>query len=58
MRAVHTSLADKNRLRSDLAALEKARNECADSGLRKVIEQWIEEAKKKLAEASEKSVRH
>jgi hypothetical protein len=36
------------RLKKDIVALEKARDNCIDSGLRKLIEAWIEEAKKKL----------
>ena len=48
------SPAGKDRIKSDIAMLEKARNDCADSGLRKVIENWIEDAKKTLADASKK----
>ena len=40
--------------KADLVVLEKARDVCADSGLRKVIEAWIEEAKKQLAEQAKK----
>jgi hypothetical protein len=46
------SPADKDRIEFDLTKLEKARDDCRDSGLRKVIETWIEEAKKSLAEAA------
>ena len=48
------SSADKDRIKSDLAMLEKARKESADSGLRKVIENWIEDVKKKLTDAPKK----
>ena len=42
--------------KADLAVLEKARDVCADNGLRKVIEAWIEEAKKQIAEQTKKDV--
>jgi hypothetical protein len=32
-----------------LRGLEKARDQCADTGIRKLIEAWIEEQKHKLA---------
>jgi hypothetical protein len=36
------------RIKADIERLEKAREDCADSGIRKLIEAWIEEHKKKL----------
>jgi hypothetical protein len=33
-----------------LATLEKARESCIDSGVQKVIQTWMDEVKKKLAE--------
>jgi hypothetical protein len=42
------STADNGRIKVDLATLEKALDRCSDSGLRKVIEIWIKEAKRKL----------
>jgi hypothetical protein len=35
--------------RDEIERLEKLRKECADSGIRKRIEAWIEAEKKKLA---------
>jgi hypothetical protein len=39
---------DIARIKADLAMLEKARDNCADTGLRKVIDAWIEDAKETL----------
>lgn len=36
-------------IRSEIERLQKARNECADSGVQKRIDAWIEEQKRKLA---------
>jgi len=36
-------------IRTEIERLEKALRECSDSGIRKVIEDWIAEARKKLA---------
>jgi hypothetical protein len=33
-------------LKGELEKLEKARRECTDSGIRKLIDAWIEEKKK------------
>jgi hypothetical protein len=38
------------RIKADIKSLEKARDECADSGIRKQIEAWIAEQKRKLQE--------
>jgi hypothetical protein len=46
------STAERDKIKSELADLEKARNSCTDGGLRKVIESWIEELRKKLAKAA------
>jgi hypothetical protein len=40
---------EKARIQRTLNMLENARNNCADSGIRKVIDAWIEDAKKTLA---------
>jgi len=41
------------RIKADIKKLEKARDECADSGIRKQIEAWIEDHLKwKLRELS------
>jgi len=41
------------RIKADLKKLEKARDGCADSGIRKQIEAWIEHhLKRKLRELS------
>jgi hypothetical protein len=37
-------------IRAALATLEKARDSCIDSGVQRVIQTWIDEIKKKLAE--------
>lgn len=39
------------KIKAEIEALEKAFRNCADSGLRKVIEDWIESSKQKLASA-------
>jgi len=39
------------RIRAEIARLEKARDESADSGIQKQIEAWIHELKQKLASA-------
>ena len=36
------------RIRADIQRLEKARDECTDSGIRKRIEAWIEHEKRTL----------
>lgn len=36
-------------IKAEIERLEKLRAECADSGIRKLIESWIEAEKKKLA---------
>jgi hypothetical protein len=33
------------KIKADIARLEKARTECADGGIRRLIEAWIEELK-------------
>ncbi len=43
------SRAEMAKIRAEIEALEKARENCTDSGIRKLIEGWIEEQKKKLA---------
>jgi hypothetical protein len=35
-------------IKAEIARLEKARKECRDSGIRKQIDIWIEELKKRL----------
>ncbi|MFY9979208.1 MAG: hypothetical protein WAK22_13345 [Candidatus Sulfotelmatobacter sp.] len=37
------------RIKAEIERLEKLREECVDSGIRKRIEDWIESEKKKLA---------
>ncbi len=37
------------KIRADVERLENARDEGADTGIRKLIEAWIEEPKQKLA---------
>jgi hypothetical protein len=44
------SSADIARIKEDIAKLEKARDNCADTGIRSLIEAWIEAEKKKLAQ--------
>ena len=39
----------KIKIRTDIERLERARDQCADTGIRKLIEAWIEEQKQKLA---------
>jgi hypothetical protein len=48
------SSADIARIKADLTMLEKARDECVDSGLCKVIDAWIEDAKKTLVAEEKK----
>jgi hypothetical protein len=42
------SSEDIARIKAGLMTLEKARDNCADSGVRKVIDAWIEAAKRPL----------
>jgi hypothetical protein len=44
------SLGEIALIKAEIERLEKLREECADSGIRKLIEAWIEAEKKKLAE--------
>jgi hypothetical protein len=37
-------------IKAEIERLEKARRECNDGGLQKVIEAWIDEQKEKLKE--------
>jgi hypothetical protein len=39
------------KIRTDIERLERARDQCADTGIRNLIEAWIEEQKQKLASA-------
>jgi len=39
-------------IKAEIARLEEARKQCNDEGIRRVIEGWIEEQKKMLAEGS------
>jgi hypothetical protein len=41
---------DVERIKAALATLEKARERCTDSGLQKLIDDWIIEVKKELAD--------
>lgn len=43
------SMAQIARIKAAVAELEKSRDRCSDSGIRELIEAWIEEQKKKLA---------
>jgi hypothetical protein len=36
------------KIKADIEKLDKARHVCADSGVRQLMEAWIEEEKKKL----------
>jgi len=47
----HSTIAQ---IKAEIARLEEARKGCNDDGIRRVIEGWIEEQKKKLAEGTEK----
>ncbi|MGA3193389.1 MAG: hypothetical protein ABSD39_00170 [Terriglobales bacterium] len=40
------------KIRAEIEKLEKARRECADSGIQKRIDNWIEKEKRKLPRAS------
>jgi hypothetical protein len=40
---------EMEKIRAAMERLEKARDECADSGIRTLIEAWIHEQKQKLA---------
>jgi hypothetical protein len=43
------------RIRAEIERLERLLEECADSGIQKVIEAWIEAEKKKLNSGRQKS---
>jgi hypothetical protein len=47
--AAMLSRAEIAKIKAEIEALEKARENCTDSGIRKLIDAWIEEQKKKLA---------
>jgi hypothetical protein len=36
-------------IRAEIERLEKALSQCSDTGIRKVIEDWLAEARKRLA---------
>jgi hypothetical protein len=42
-------LSAPDRIKTELKELESARLQCTDTGIRKVIEEWIVEAKERLA---------
>ncbi len=42
------SPAEMAKIKADIERLEKARDECIDTGIRKLIEAWIEEQKQKV----------
>jgi hypothetical protein len=46
------SPADIARIKADIAVLEKALENCVDTGLRRQIEAWLAGQKMKLAEES------
>jgi|HubBroStandDraft_3_1064219.scaffolds.fasta_scaffold115304_2 hypothetical protein len=48
------SPAEIDGIKKDIARLEKARDRCTDTGIRKLTEAWIEEARNKLAKAAKK----
>ncbi len=48
------SPAETARIRAEIERLEKLRAECADTGIRQLIEDWIEAEKEKL-KSDEKS---
>jgi hypothetical protein len=37
------SFAEKAQIRADIAMLEKAYENCTDTGIRRIIESWIKE---------------
>jgi hypothetical protein len=43
------SAEETAKIKAEIERLEKARRECTDGGIRKLIEAWIEEQRKKLA---------
>jgi serine/threonine-protein kinase RIO1 len=51
MGAEHAPSGEIEKVRADVERLEKARDEYADSGIRKLIEAWIEQQKQWLASA-------
>ncbi len=44
------------KLKAEIERLEKAFRECTDSGIRKVIEGWMEDARKRLAFTQKSSI--
>jgi hypothetical protein len=48
------SAGQRAQIKAEIARLEEYRKECNDEGIRKVIEGWIEEQKKLLAEGTKK----
>jgi hypothetical protein len=51
------SPAEVARIKKDVSRLEKDLDAYTDSGLRKVIQNWLGEARKKLVEAKKRSLR-
>jgi hypothetical protein len=49
------SHADQERIKAEIAALEKSYDTVTDGGIRRVIRGWIEEANKKLAEGTKRA---
>jgi len=45
---------DIARKKADIAILEKARDNCLDTGLRRVIDDWIKDAENKMAAEAKK----
>jgi hypothetical protein len=43
------SPGDRTIIKAEIERLQKAQKECADGGIRKKIDEWIEEQKQKLA---------
>jgi hypothetical protein len=48
-------LSAADRIKADLVALQESLDHCSDTGLRKLIESWIQEKKRLLAETKSQS---
>jgi hypothetical protein len=51
------SVIETAKIKTEIRKLEKGLSNCADGGIRKLIEAWIEEQKRKLEDKSDSTHR-
>ena len=47
---------ERAKIKAEIEKFEKALRDCTDSGIRKVIEDWIEDARERLASAQKSRI--